>query len=368
MRVLGEVRRHPVHDDPDAPPVEGVHEGHEVGGRAVTAGGRVVAERLVAPGGVVGVLGHREQLHVGEAHLAQVVGELLGHLAVGRQGAPLRAPPRAQVHLVHRHRPVQGVPALALVHPLRVAPRVGVEVGDRGSGARLVGLEGERHRVGLEREQPAVPSDDLVLVARAESHPGDEQLPEPVARVQAHRLTSPVPAVPVADHADPPRVGSPHHEAHALHALVTDWVRAEPLEEAVVGALAEQVQVVGAEGRREAVGILDLGDLPLVVDHSKPVREREAAARHLAFPEAGRMHRAQRADGAVGHHRRHRAGGGEQGPHADHALAAGVRAQHREGVTVLAGDDSVDRVGRERNVWHGWSVLHTRSGRASGVV
>ena len=145
-------------------------------------------------------------------------------------------------------------------------------------------------------------------------------------------------------------------------------MRAEALEEAVVGALAEQMQVIGGEGRGEPVGVFDLGDLPLVVDHSKPVLEREAAARHLALPEAGRMHRAQWADGAVGRHRGHPARGGEQGAHADHALAAGVRAKHREGVTVLAGDESVDRLGTERSVWHGWWSCATRFGRASGVV
>ena len=43
-------------------------------------------------------------------------------------------------------------------------------------------------------------------------------------------------------------------------------MRAEPLEEAIVGALAEQVQVVGAQGGGKAVGILDLGDVPLLVE------------------------------------------------------------------------------------------------------
>jgi len=80
------------------------------------------------------------------------------------------------------------------------------------------------------------------------------------------------------------------------------------------------------------------------------------------------MHRAQRAHRPVRHQRGDRAGGGEQGAHADHAVAAGVGAQHREGVTVLAGDEGVDRLGTERNVWHGWWSCATRSDGASGVV
>ena len=70
VRVLGEVRGHPVEDDADAAAVEGVHEGHEVVGRAVAAGRRVVADGLVAPGAVERVLGDRQELDVGEAHLA----------------------------------------------------------------------------------------------------------------------------------------------------------------------------------------------------------------------------------------------------------------------------------------------------------
>ncbi len=76
--------------------------------------------------------------------------------------------------------------------------------------------------------------------------------------MQSHGVPAPVPPVPVPDHADPSRVGGPDHEAHALHALVADGVRAEPLEEPIVGALAEQVQVVGAQGGGKAVGVLDL--------------------------------------------------------------------------------------------------------------
>ena len=274
------------------------------------------------------------------------------------------------MHLVHRHGAVERVAPLALVHPLRVAPGEPVEIGDRGGGARLVGLEGEGHRVRLQREQPAVPPDDLVLVAGAQRHAGQEDLPDAVARVQAHGLRPPVPAVPVADHADPPRVGRPHREAHAVHAFVAERVGPEPLEEAEVGALAEQVQIVAAEGGREPVGVLDLAHAPLIVHEAEAVGQGQGAPpRHLALPEAARMRQAQRGDRAVGREHRGRAGRGQEGPHADRAVAAGVRAQYRERVAVLAGDDGVHDVGRKRREGHRLVGPAPLAGnRASGVV
>jgi hypothetical protein len=264
---------------------------------------------------------------------------------------------------------VERVAPLALVHPLRVAPGEPVEIGDRGSGARLVGLEGERHRVRLEREQPAVPPDDLVLVAGPQRYAGQEDLPDAVARVQTHGLRPSVPAVPVADHADPSGVGRPHREAYAVHALVAEGVSPEALEETKVGAFTEQVQVVAAQGGREPVRILDLAHASLIVHEPEAVGQGQGATRDLALPYAARMHRAQRSDRAVGRERRDRAGRGQEGPQADGAVAAGVRTQDRERVAVLAGDDGVHHVGRKRCERHrlvGPAPLAWY--RASGVV
>ena len=68
--VLREVRRHPVEDHADAGLVQGVDEELEVVRGAEAAGRREVARHLVAPGGVEGVLGDRQQLDVGEAEVA----------------------------------------------------------------------------------------------------------------------------------------------------------------------------------------------------------------------------------------------------------------------------------------------------------
>ena len=82
--VLREVRGHPVEDHADAALVQVLDQEHEVLRRAVAAGGREVAGGLVAPGAVEGVLHHRHELDVGEAHPLAVLGEHRGDLAVAQ--------------------------------------------------------------------------------------------------------------------------------------------------------------------------------------------------------------------------------------------------------------------------------------------
>ena len=67
-----------------------------------------------------------------------------------------------------------------------------------------------------------------------------------------------VPAVEVADDADPDRVRRPDGEMHAGDAADLQRMRAELLVDAGVVALAEQVHVEVGEDPPEAVGILDL--------------------------------------------------------------------------------------------------------------
>ena len=117
--VLREVRRHPVQEHPDAGGVQPVHQVAEVVRVAEPGRRRVVAGDLVAPRAAERVLHHRQELHVGEAHLQHVRGELLGQLPIAEAG-----PPGAQVHLVHAHRLlVRRLPGPAR-EPVRVAPLV----------------------------------------------------------------------------------------------------------------------------------------------------------------------------------------------------------------------------------------------------
>src|SRR3546814_1783741 len=73
------------------------------------------------------------------------------------------------------------------VHPGAVAPfprRHAVD--DRGGAGRRLGLEGIR--IGLERDQLAARTADLVLVAGSGRHAREEDLPDAAAIPQPHRM------------------------------------------------------------------------------------------------------------------------------------------------------------------------------------
>ena len=120
VRVLREVRRHPVHEHADAGRVATVHEVHEVLRRPEARGRRVVATDLVAPGAVERVLGDAHQLDVGVAHVEH-----------GRVSAKL--PPD----------PVMGA----------LAEQMQVEVAELGREIVRVGLGADR-AIGVAHAQP----------------------------------------------------------------------------------------------------------------------------------------------------------------------------------------------------------------------
>ena len=100
--------------------------------------------------------------------------------------------------------------------------------------------------------RPPSRAEQLVFVEMARAQPGHENLPEPAGMAPPHRHAPAVPAVEIADQADPPRVRRPDRERDALDALMHDRVRAELLIAGEVVALDQQMQVEFAEHRRES--------------------------------------------------------------------------------------------------------------------
>src|SRR3989454_10135708 len=78
VSVAREMRGSPIENDADAGLVAAVNEFHELSGRAVAASGGKIAESLVAPGAVVGMLHDGKQLDVGVAEGFDVGGEVGG--------------------------------------------------------------------------------------------------------------------------------------------------------------------------------------------------------------------------------------------------------------------------------------------------
>ena len=332
-RVLGEMRRHPVHQHPDAPLVQLVDQVAQVVGATEAGGGGVVGRDLVAPGRGVGMLGHRHELHVGEAEVGEVVGQLLGQLPVGQPVAP-----GAEVDLVDRHRRRRRVAPFPRGHPGPVAPGVVRGVDDTGRLGRPLGRE--RDRVGLEGER-ARGGDQLVLVPGAGAHAGQEQLPDPRGAERPHRMQPPVPGVEVADHAHGAGVRRPDPERGAGNAVDGGLMGPEPLPKPLVPALAEQVLVQLADGWQEPVGVVDreaagvVGDLQLVGG-------RDRRGPEGALEQAGRMDLVQ-LDPLVTGHGRHPGGLGPEGAD-DHPVVLKMGAEQAVRLVVLAADQPLDLV------------------------
>ena len=122
--ILAEVGGHPVQNDADAGLVHPVDEVHKVLRCAVAGGGGEVAGALVAPAGVIGVLGDGQQLDVVEAHLLDVGGQPVRQVPVADEVTVLLTPPGAQVDLVDVQRGAVDLVAVAIVQPLAVTPLV----------------------------------------------------------------------------------------------------------------------------------------------------------------------------------------------------------------------------------------------------
>ncbi len=315
--VAREVRGHPVDDHPDPGLVQGVHQEAEVVRGAHPRGRRVEAGDLVAPRAAEGVLGDRHHLHVREAQLLDVRGELLGELTVGQPG-----PPRRQVQFVHREGGLVRGAGAALRHPPGVLPLV--PGGGDHRRVRRGDLRGPGHRVGAQGVT-AVRARDVVLVQRALAHAGQEQLPHARRAERAHGMGDGVPVREVPGDPDALGVRRPHREPGAGHALVP--VRPQLL----VAALADQVQVQFAECRQEPVRVVDL-QLVAVVRHQQPVlrhtgqRQQPGEQPVAVVEELGPQPLGDDRD---------RLGVGAQ--HADgHPAPLGTGAQHRVRVVVAA--------------------------------
>src|SRR5262249_39752757 len=106
MRIVGEVSRHPVHNDGETLAVACIDQGGEVGRAAEATGGREKSGRLIAPGSVEWMFADRQEFDMGEAHLACVGRQFLRRLAVAQPTAAMlrMRPPRPEMDFIDRYR------------------------------------------------------------------------------------------------------------------------------------------------------------------------------------------------------------------------------------------------------------------------
>ena len=241
---------------------------------------------------------------------------------------------------VDRHRRGQCVDAVGR----RSRPRQMRLVEHDGSGLRPH-LACKGHRIGLQRKQMAMRSDNFELVVVAGLGVRDEQLP--IARAaHPHRMAPPVPEVEVADHGDTPGVGRQHHEADAIDAFEPHRMRAELVVKALVGAFAEQIEIEIGQDRRKAIGVLEFDD---VVAELRAELVVLRAVRKSADEQAGSMDAIELRHLAVLAHRFDVGRIGKKCAH--HALVAlGMQPEIVERIGVATLDD---RIGLGREFRHG---------------
>ena len=211
MAVLTEVGGHPVQYHAQPRPVQGIHQGHEVVGRAVAAGGGEVAGALVAPAVVQGVFRHRQQLYEVVAHGLYIGGQLLCQLHIAQGRAVLVALPRAQMHLVDQQLAVHRRLFQPLLPPVIVPPLVSGQVVDLavcpGTGGRVEGTG-----IGLP-DHPVVRAGDHILVGVVDLGVLRRRFPH--AGIQPGHGPG-LPAVEVPGQRYGAGVGCPHAEGEAL--------------------------------------------------------------------------------------------------------------------------------------------------------
>ena len=165
VSVAGKMSGSPIKEDADAGLMTAVDKLHELGGGTMAAGGGEIAESLVAPGTVEGMLHYREQFDVGVAEIFYVGDELVGEFAIREPAIVLLgdAAPRAEVDLVDGNGGFEPIFLRALFDPRRVVPSMVVERSNYGTG---VGPELGAESVGVcfEREDISIGTDDFIFV------------------------------------------------------------------------------------------------------------------------------------------------------------------------------------------------------------
>ena len=245
VRIGRKVRGHPVQDHRHAHLVQRVHQELEILRRAVARGRREVTGALVAPGTIERMFGDRHQLHMGEAHAADIGRQLRGGLAIAEEAVVGMAAPRAQMQFVHRHRRIQRIARAALGHPGVVVPCVDAKVpNDRCRTRCLLGVA--RKGVGLLQALAAVRANH-VFVALALVHVGHIHVPDarPVP-ARAGGMARLVPAVEVADHRHRGGLGRPHGKTRFAG---TQMAAQQPVQPGM-RAFAEEEHILLADVRQ----------------------------------------------------------------------------------------------------------------------
>ena len=205
--VLAEMGRHPVQYHADAGAVEPIHQIHKVVGCPVTGCRGIITGTLIAPGGIIRILRHRQKFHIVIAVLPHIVCQLVAQFPVCKEPAVLAFAPRAQMHLVNIEKALRRMAVFHSLAPLVIRPVKTAYVVDFAVGQRpCLGVES----IGISLPPLlSVRPGDQIFITIVLLDAGGKQRPAPFL-IPLHKLWRPV--VPVAGQFHLLRVRRPYAE------------------------------------------------------------------------------------------------------------------------------------------------------------
>ena len=277
------------------------------------------------------------------------------------------------MHFIDVDRLLVRARVLPRLQPLGIVPLVSAEFRDDRTGARpQLHLETERVRL---QQRVALPRANFVFIYSARAHVRDEQLPQTGAAARLHRVLATVPVVERTDDADPLRIRRPDRKTGARQAVHECRVRAELVVQRVVISLAEQIEIVVGELRREVIRVVPGGRGAVAIPDLQCIRLQRASMRHAAFEQASRVQRLELeslAGVAVPVHSNLHGIGFEHAHDANRSVARPrifVVTEQRSRLGMTSTDQRVD-VGCAEFCYrgHGLSLTHRTGRPATGVV
>ena len=238
--ILGKMGRHPVQNNPDVVLMHDIHKFHELFRFPIPGGRGKVSAGLITPGGIIGILHHRQQFHMSISHLLEIGRQLLRGLYIVKRLVGGIPPPGTQMHLIDIHRFLQIVTLGTLLQPLCIVPLVSLQIIQFGGGGRA-----RLHMVGIGiRFQTNLPAGglDAVFIDLHGLKLGNITFPHPVFGDTFHRMFLTVPLVKISHHRNTSGVGRPHPENKSAAASPFGGMRPHIFISFVVGSLMEQVQ------------------------------------------------------------------------------------------------------------------------------
>src|SRR5271165_1951966 len=147
--------------------------------------------------------------------------------------------PRAKVTLVNTDGLLRPASALPFPYPCIITPFEAIEIEDQGS--RLHSMLAEESEGITFQENIAGAVADLVFVMSKFTDAWNENLPDPCFDASSHRMDTAIPAIKIANHADPLSIGSPDRETRTRMSIDFHQLRSELFVDLIV--IAHRVQI-----------------------------------------------------------------------------------------------------------------------------